>query len=98
MAAREDAMRALEDRNWMTNAEVDHQPRQVMVVHSARFPRELSRRLEEEATRRGTNPSALMRELVEQALTPPAGEPDEPVMVRPSELRRALDAALKRVA
>jgi hypothetical protein len=35
-----------------------------------------------------------MRQLVEQALTPPAGEPDEPVMIRPSEIRRTVDAAL----
>ncbi|HEX7744025.1 MAG TPA: hypothetical protein VF462_02015 [Micromonosporaceae bacterium] len=73
---------------------MEREPREVMVVHSARFPRDLSRLLEEEATRRGTNPSALMRQLVEQALAPPAGEPDEPVMIRPSEIRRTVDAAL----
>lgn len=97
MVSREEAMRASENRDW-TGATAEPEPREVMVVHSARFPRDLSRLLEEEAARRGTNPSALIRELVEEALTPAAGEQDEPVMVRPSEIRRALDAALRRAA
>lgn len=93
MGRREDAARASESTDW-SGATVDREPREVMVVHSARFPRDLSRLLEEEATRRGTNPSALMRDLVEQALRPQQGESDAPVTIRPSEIRRTLDAAL----
>jgi hypothetical protein len=71
----------------------------VMVVHSARFPRELSRLLEEEADRRGLNPSSLLRLLAEEALTRASAVADEPVTVRPSEIRQrvadAVDAVLR---
>jgi hypothetical protein len=51
MGKREDALRASESTDW-SGATVDREPREVMVVHSARFPRALSRLLEEEASRR----------------------------------------------
>lgn len=95
MGRREEALRALEDTDW-SQATVDREPREVMVVHSTRFPRELSRLLEDEATRRGTNPSALIRDLVERALRPDGGE--DTVTVRVSALRQEIEQAIRRAA
>src|ERR671919_715162 len=45
---RDEAERSLANTDW-TNATVDREPRQVSIVHSVRFPAELSKKLEAEA-------------------------------------------------
>ncbi|MFC6022960.1 hypothetical protein ACFP2T_43270 [Plantactinospora solaniradicis] len=85
MGSREDALRSLEDRDW-SGAEVEHTPRSAMIVHSIRLPEDASRWVEAEAVRQGTNPSVVIRGLVERAARPqPSGET---VVVRVDELRR----------
>ena len=95
MGRREDAERALNGTDW-SGASVDRDARPVSVVHSVRFPAELSTRLEAEAHRQGVTPSVLIRELVSAALL--AVEQDETVTVRVADLHRAIDRALRRAA
>jgi hypothetical protein len=92
---RDDAKRELDSADW-TGATVDREPRQPTIVHSVRFPNELSARLEAEADRLGLTPSALIRDLVAAALL--AAEQDETVTVRVADLHRAIDLALHRAA
>ncbi|MFY1673682.1 hypothetical protein ACN27G_27610 [Plantactinospora sp. WMMB334] len=94
MASRDDALRALEDRDW-SGAEVDTSPsRPAMVVQSIRLPEDLARWVEDEAARQGTNPSVVIRGLVERAARP-AGRTDV-VTVRRTELELALHQAVER--
>ena len=95
MSRRKQAEEALASTDW-SNATVDRGPRQVSVVHSARFPEELSRKLAAEADRQGVTPSVLIRDLVAAALV--ANERDETVTVRVADLHRAIDLALHRAA
>lgn len=92
---REDAEKALASTDW-TDATVDRDPRPASIVHSVRFPAELSKKLEAEADRRGVTPSVLIRDLVTAALV--AAEQDETVTVRIADLHRAIDLALHRAA
>jgi hypothetical protein len=92
---REEAMEALTQTDW-TDATIEREQRPVSIVHSVRFPAELSQRLEAEAQRRGLTPSALVRELVEVGLNAAAG--DAVVTVRVADLHRAIDVALHRAA
>lgn len=64
-----------------------------MTVYSTRLPRDVARSLEDEATRRGVTPSALIRQLVETALAKPAE--DATVTVRLSDLHRAIDTIVR---
>jgi hypothetical protein len=93
--SRKDAERVLTNPDW-TGAVVDREPAKVSVVHSVRFPTELSRRLEAEATRKGVTPSVLIRDLVAAALVAP--EHDQTVTVRVADLHRAIDLALHHAA
>ena len=93
--SRKDAERALTNSDW-TGATVDRESAKVSVVHSVRFPAELSKRLEAEATRKGVTPSVLIRDLVAAALV--AAEHDETVTVRIADLHRAIDLALQQAA
>jgi predicted DNA-binding protein len=92
---RDDITRALADTDW-TGAQVDHTPRRVSVVHSVRFPADLSDRIAAEADRRGTTPSTLIRDLVETGLTPLAD--DTTITVRIADLHRAIDTVIKDAA
>jgi hypothetical protein len=93
--SRKAAQDALASTDW-TGATVDREPRPVSVVHSVRFPADLSKRLEAEADRQGVNPSVLIRDLVAAALV--AAEQDETVTVRIADLHRAIDLVLHRAA
>ena len=64
-----------------------------MVVCTLRLPPALYLRIKRVADESGVRPSALMRELLEAGLA--EDEADEPVTVRPSELRRALASVLR---
>jgi predicted DNA-binding protein len=93
--SRDEAERSLANTDW-TGAMVDREPRQVSIVHSVRFPAELSKKLEAEADRQGVTPSVLIRDLVTAALL--AADQDETVTVRLADLHRAIDLALHRAA
>lgn len=93
MVSRDDALRALEDRDW-SGAEAQPAPRSAMVVYSIRLPEELARWVEDEAARQGVTPSAVMRGVVERAARP-ANRTDV-VMVRRTELEVALHQAVER--
>ncbi len=93
---RDAAMRALEEPLDFADAVVDREPSRAKVVHSVRLDPDLSERLEGEAARRGLTPSALLRDLVEQALAPAAE--DATVTVRISDLHRAIETVVRRAA
>jgi hypothetical protein len=92
---RDEAERSLASTDW-SGSTVEREPRQVSIVHSVRFPAELSKKLEAEADRQGVTPSVLIRDLVTAALL--AAEQDETVTVRIGDLHRAIDLALHRAA
>ena len=94
---RDEARRLLAGPLDLTNATVDTEPSQAKIVHSVRLDPALSERLFSEADRRGLTPSALLRDLVEQALTP-ASDADIMVTVRVVDLHRALDSVIQRAA
>lgn len=90
------ARRGNEDNDWSSGGEVVNKPRTVSMVYSTRLPDDLSRWLEDDATRRGINPSALLRELVAEARR--ASEQDKTVTVRMSELHKAINQVADRAA
>lgn len=93
---RDDAIRqAAEPVDW-TEAQVDRAPRAVSMVYSTRLPDDLSTWLEEEATRRGINPSALLRELVGDARR--VASEDRVVTLRMSDLHQAIEQIAERAA
>ena len=87
MSDREEALRILESRDW-TGGEVDREERKTTVVFSVRLPADLAEALAEEASRRGTTPSVVLRGLVETLR-----HRDEEVVVtmRLADLHRAID-------
>lgn len=89
----DEAAAALESRDW-SDAKVDERPRQVSVVQSVRFSRELTERLMAEAARRGCTPSEVIRDLVEDGLS----NVDESATVRLADVRRAIEALAQRAA
>jgi hypothetical protein len=68
----------------------------VKVALTTRFPRELLERLAIEAQRRGTNPSEVVRDLVDRGLR--TLEESPVVTIRVADAHAALDAALHHVA
>lgn len=102
MSRREDietAKRLMESGKWDAGQEgwvVDTST--AKVVHSARIPPQYSQRLEAEASRRGTNPSALIAEFVISALEDIDAAKDQLVTLRRMDLHRALDEVLRKSA
>lgn len=84
----QEALDALESRDW-SGAEAVTQPAaaQPMVTVATRLPVDLLELLTVEAGRRGINPSALLRDLAEDALRP---VPDS-VTVRLVDVVRAVE-------
>jgi|GEM_PF-5748303 len=68
----------------------------VKVALTTRFPRELLERLAIEAQRRGTNPSEVVRDLVDRGLRTLEDSPI--VTIRLADAHAALDAALHHAA
>lgn len=95
MSKIDDAMAALESRDW-SDAVVDDRPKSSSVVHSTRMPRELTERLFAEAQRCGITPSELIREAVEARLE--ASRPSQVVTVDIAVLHQAIDQAVRRAA
>ena len=94
---RDEALRLLAAPLDLTGATVDTEPSQAKIVHSVRLDPQLSERLFAEADRRGASPSAVLREIVERALTP-MPDTEAIVTVRLADLHRALDSAIQRAA
>jgi hypothetical protein len=76
--------------------EVVSGPRQVTIVHSTRLPSEYSKALEEEAERRGINPSKLMQLFVISALEAARG--GDIVHIPRQRLLEALERAVNTAA
>ncbi|QGN45966.1 hypothetical protein GKC29_03270 [Micromonospora sp. WMMC415] len=88
---RDEAIQAAQEPIDWSGAEVETTPRKVTMVYSTRLPDDLSRWLVEEASRRGTNPSVILRELVAEGKR--AAAEDRMITVRLSDLHRAINHA-----
>ncbi|WP_123809784.1 hypothetical protein OG799_27580 [Micromonospora sp. NBC_00898] len=93
---RDEAMRAAQEPIDWSGAEVETTPRRVTMVYSTRLPDDLSRWLVEEASRRGINPSVMLRELVADGKR--AAAEDKIVTFRLSDLHRAINQVADRTA
>lgn len=88
MTKREEAMRALESRDW-TGAEIDDGKRSVSIVYSVRVDQELAEWIASEADRRSVSPSLVIRDALVEAKTAEAS--DETVTLKLSDLHRAVN-------
>jgi hypothetical protein len=93
---RDEVMRAAQEPIDWSGAEVETTPRRVTMVYSTRLPDDLSRWLVEEASRRGINPSVMLRELVADGKR--AAAEDKIVTFRLSDLHRAINQVADRTA
>ncbi|MET8907573.1 hypothetical protein [Micromonospora sp. NPDC004551] len=93
---RDDAIEAAKQPIDWTDATVDTTVRKATMVYSTRLPDDLATWLEDEATRRGINPSAALRELVADAKR--TAEQDKTVTVRLSELHQVINQIADRAA
>lgn len=92
---RDEALQSMADTDW-SGAEVEREPRRMAFVYTVRLPDELAQWVEGKATEQHLRPSTLIRELLEAARRLEAE--DEPVIVRRSDLVRAIDAAVRPAA
>jgi hypothetical protein len=88
MTKREEALQALESRDW-TGANVDDMKRQISIVHSVRVDQELSEWIAAESERRGVSPSLIIRDALTEAKAAQAS--DETVTLKLSDLHRAVN-------
>jgi hypothetical protein len=88
MTKREEALQALESRDW-TGAYVDDTKRQISIVHSVRVDQELSEWIAAESERRGVSPSLIIRDALTEAKAAQAS--DETVTLKLSDLHRAVN-------
>jgi hypothetical protein len=88
MTTREEALRALESRDW-TGAVVDDAKRQVSTVFSVRVDQELSEWIAAESERRGVSPSLIIRDALTEAKA--AEVADQMVTLKLSDLHRAVN-------
>ncbi|MDA1361944.1 ribbon-helix-helix domain-containing protein [Glycomyces luteolus] len=88
MTKREEALRALESRDW-TGAVVDDAKRQTSIVYSVRVDQELSEWIAAESERRGVSPSLIIRDALTEAKAAQAS--DETVTLKLSDLHRAVN-------
>jgi predicted DNA-binding protein len=89
----DDSVAALENRDW-SGAQAETRTTEPQIVQSVRMPRDLTERLFAEATRRGTTPSQVIRDLVEAGLS----EVNESATVRLADVRRAIESLAARAA
>jgi predicted transcriptional regulator len=87
MTKREEAMRALESRDW-SGAEVD-EGRKASTVYSVRVDRELAEWIAAEADRRSVSPSLVIGDALLEAKTAAAN--DQTVTLKLSDLHRAVN-------
>ncbi|SDY95922.1 hypothetical protein SAMN05444365_104318 [Micromonospora pattaloongensis] len=92
---RDEALQSMADTDWSA-ADVQREPRRMSFVYTVRLPDELAQWVEGKATEQNRRPSTLIRELLEAARRLEAD--DEPVVVRRSDLVRAIDAAVRPTA
>jgi hypothetical protein len=88
MTSREEALRALESRDW-TGAVVDDAKRQISTVFSVRVDQELSEWIAAESERRGVSPSLVIRDALTEAKA--AEVADQTVTLKLSDLHRAVN-------
>jgi hypothetical protein len=91
---REQAAAALDNQDW-TEADVDHEERRVSMVFSVRLPGDLAEVLANEAAQQETNPSVVLRQLVE-TLRPV--DQDAVVTLRLADIHRYIDQMARRAA
>lgn len=89
------AQESLASRDW-SDAVVDDTPPPTKVSMSARYPHEIARRVMDEAAVRGVKPGAILREIVEAHYAALDTADDEPIMVRPADVVRALTQVARR--
>ncbi len=88
MTSREEALRALESRDF-TGAYIDDTKRSISVVYSVRVDQELSEWIAAEADRRSVSPSLVIRDALVEAKTAEAS--DQTVTLKLSDLHRAVN-------
>jgi hypothetical protein len=97
--SREDDIRAAQEslasRDW-SDAVVDDTPPPTKVTMSARYPSDIARRVMDDAVARGVKPGAILREIVEAHYAALDAAGDEPIMVRPADVVRALTQVARR--
>lgn len=95
MSRIDDAMAALESRDW-SGAVADEQPRAASVVHSVRMTQPLTEALFAEAARCGITPSELIRQAVQTRLE--SARAGGVVTVDVAALHSAIDQVVRRAA
>ncbi|MEU3114305.1 hypothetical protein ABZ652_09505 [Micromonospora chalcea] len=93
---RDEATRAAQEPIDWSGAEVEPTPRKATMVYSTRLPDDLAQWLVEEASRRGINPSVMLRELVADGKR--AAAEDRVVTFRLSDLHRAVNQLANRTS
>ena len=88
MTKREEALRALESRDW-SGAEIDDTKRSISIVYSVRVDQELSEWIAAEADRRSVSPSLVIRDALAEAKAAEAS--DQTVTLKLSDLHRAVN-------
>ncbi|MEU1969378.1 hypothetical protein ABZ541_28970 [Micromonospora sediminicola] len=97
MDNREEALRALEDRDWSAASVDTARPRDVMIVVSARLPGDTAAALFAEAEARGVKPGALVRDFVEQCLAVTGEATAQSVVtIDPTVFRNEIEQAIRR--
>jgi hypothetical protein len=95
MTKREEALRALESRDW-SGAVVDDTKPQISTVYSVRVDQELSEWIAAEADRRGVSPSLIIRDALTEARSAEAN--DQTVTLKLSDLHRAVNRIVQPIA
>lgn len=95
MTKREEALRALESRDW-SGAEIDDTKRQISIVYSVRVDQELSEWIAAESDRRGVSPSLIIRDALTEAKA--AEVADQTVTLKLSDLHRAVNRLVQPIA
>jgi hypothetical protein len=90
----DDALAALESRDWSSAEPVSPPASMPMAVVATRLPVELVEQLAREAERRGLTPSTLLRQFAEEALQP---VPDT-ATVRLVDVVRAVESLARHAA
>lgn len=100
-AAIQDALNALNSRDWTTGAVIEHGPARDATVtfDGVQFDPDTAHWIAKKAHERGVTPADVIRDLVQDAaaLDLEVNVADKPVQVRPSELRQAVREALEEV-
>ena len=89
MTEHEEALRALDSRDW-SGATVEEQPPPAKIVLAGRFRPDQAQVIMAEAERRGVKVSEVLRDLVDEAFAARDAAGEQPMTVRPADVLRAL--------